>query len=87
MCSLGVSCGDMSGATARAVYSPGGEQFKNKLSLGIAGDEVLAGPIIAVVCVAINVVTSLLTPAMDEAEVAKVSGITRLHSLKGRSPR
>ena len=24
MCNLGVSCGDMSGATARAVYSPGG---------------------------------------------------------------
>ncbi|HET6219913.1 MAG TPA: sodium/solute symporter, partial [Acidobacteriaceae bacterium] len=32
----------------------------------------LAGPIIAAACVAIYVVTSLLTPAMDEAEVSKV---------------
>jgi SSS family solute:Na+ symporter len=32
----------------------------------------LAGPIIAAVCVIIYVSTSLLTPAMDEAEVAKV---------------
>jgi solute:Na+ symporter, SSS family len=43
----------------------------------------LAGPIIAVVCVAIYVVTSLLTPAMDEAEVAKVCWDHPLAFLKG----
>jgi solute:Na+ symporter, SSS family len=43
----------------------------------------LAGPIIAVVCVAIYVLTSLLTPAMDEAEVAKVCWDHPLAFLKG----
>ena len=43
----------------------------------------LAGPIIAAVCVAIYVVTSLLTPAMDEAEVAKVCWDHPLAFLKG----
>jgi SSS family solute:Na+ symporter len=43
----------------------------------------LAGPIITVVCVAIYVVTSLLTPAMDEAEVAKVCWDHPLAFLKG----
>jgi solute:Na+ symporter, SSS family len=43
----------------------------------------LAGPIIAVVCVAIYVSTSLLTPAMDEAEVAKVCWDHPLAFLKG----
>jgi solute:Na+ symporter, SSS family len=43
----------------------------------------LAGPIITVVCVAIYVSTSLLTPAMDEAEVAKVCWDHPLAFLKG----
>jgi SSS family solute:Na+ symporter len=43
----------------------------------------LAGPIIAVVCVAIYVATSLLTPAMDQAEVAKVCWDHPLAFLKG----
>ena len=43
----------------------------------------LAGPIIAVACVAIYVVTSLSTPAMDEAEVAKVCWDHPLAFLKG----
>jgi solute:Na+ symporter, SSS family len=43
----------------------------------------LAGPIIALVCLAIYVVTSLLTPVMDEAEVAKVCWDHPLAFLKG----
>jgi SSS family solute:Na+ symporter len=43
----------------------------------------LAGPIIAVVCVAIYVVTSLRTPAMDEAQVAKVCWDHPLAFLQG----
>jgi SSS family solute:Na+ symporter len=43
----------------------------------------LAGPIIAVVCLAIYVSTSLLTPAMDQAEVAKVCWDHPLAFLKG----
>jgi SSS family solute:Na+ symporter len=43
----------------------------------------LAGPIIAAACVAIYVVTSLLTPAMDEAEVSKVCWDHPLAFLKG----
>ena len=43
----------------------------------------LAGPMIAVVCVIIYVVTSLSTPAMDEAEVAKVCWDHPLAFLKG----
>jgi SSS family solute:Na+ symporter len=43
----------------------------------------LAGPIIAVACVAIYVATSLLTPAMDEVEVSKVCWDHPLAFLKG----
>ncbi len=43
----------------------------------------LAGPIIAVACVLIYVVTSLLTPAMDQAEVSKVCWDHPLAFLKG----
>jgi solute:Na+ symporter, SSS family len=43
----------------------------------------LAGPIIAVACVAIYIATSLLTPAMDEAEVAKVCWDHPLAFLRG----
>ncbi len=44
----------------------------------------LVGPCIAVLCVAIYVVTSLLTPAMDPKEVAKVCWDHPLAFLKGR---
>ena len=44
----------------------------------------LVGPLIAVLCVAIYVVTSLLTPAMDPKEVAKVCWDHPLAFLKGR---
>ena len=43
----------------------------------------LVGPIIAVLCVVIFIVTSLLTPAMDKAEVAKVCWDHPLAFLKG----
>ncbi|HTZ57059.1 MAG TPA: sodium/solute symporter [Acidobacteriaceae bacterium] len=43
----------------------------------------LAGPIIAVFCVIIYVAISLVTPAMDEAEVAKVCWDHPLAFLKG----
>src|SRR5580658_2978147 len=43
----------------------------------------LAGPILAVFCVLVYVITSLLTPAMDEAEVAKVCWDHPLAFLKG----
>jgi SSS family solute:Na+ symporter len=44
----------------------------------------LVGPLLAVLCVAIYVVTSLLTPAMNPAEVAKVCWDHPLAFLKGR---
>jgi solute:Na+ symporter, SSS family len=43
----------------------------------------LAGPIVATACIAIYVVTSLLTPAMDQTEVAKVCWDHPLAFLKG----
>lgn len=43
----------------------------------------LVGPIIAVLCVVIYIVTSLLTPAMDQAAVAKVCWDHPLAFLKG----
>jgi SSS family solute:Na+ symporter len=43
----------------------------------------LAGPIIAVACVAIYVITSLLTPAMDQAQVARVCWDHPLAFLQG----
>ena len=44
----------------------------------------LVGPLIAVLCVIIYVITSLLTPAMDPQEVAKVCWDHPLAFLKGR---
>jgi SSS family solute:Na+ symporter len=44
----------------------------------------LAGPLIAVFCVLIYVITSLLTPAMDPARVAKVCWDHPLGFLKGK---
>jgi len=43
----------------------------------------LVGPIIAVLCVVIYIITSLLTPAMNAAEVTKVCWVHPLAFLKG----
>ena len=43
----------------------------------------LVGPLIAVLCVLIYITTSLLTPAMDPQEVAKVCWDHPLAFLKG----
>lgn len=51
---------------------------------GIGIPFMLVGPIIAVLCVIIYVVTSLMTPAMDPKEVAKVCWDHPLAFLKGR---
>ncbi len=50
---------------------------------GLGVPFMLVGPIIAVFCVGIYVVTSLLTPAMDPKEVAKVCWDHPLAFLKG----
>jgi len=44
----------------------------------------LVGPLIAVLCVAIYIITSLVTPAMDPKEMAKVCWDHPLAFLKGR---
>ncbi|MCU0783414.1 MAG: sodium/solute symporter [Verrucomicrobia bacterium] len=51
---------------------------------GVGIPFMLVGPLIAVLCVIIYVVTSLLTPAMDPKEVAKVCWDHPLAFLKGR---
>ena len=52
-------------------------------AIGIGVPFMLVGPFIAVLCFAIYIVTSLLTPAMDEEEVAKVCWDHPLACLKG----
>jgi len=51
---------------------------------GLGVPFMLVGPFIAVLCVIIYVITSLLTPAMDPQEVAKVCWDHPLAFLKGR---
>jgi SSS family solute:Na+ symporter len=51
---------------------------------GLGVPFMLVGPFIAVVCVIIYIITSLLTPAMDAKEVAKVCWDHPLAFLKGR---
>jgi len=51
---------------------------------GLGVPFMLVGPIITVLCIAIYIVTSLLTPAMDQAEVSKVCWDHPLAFLKGR---
>ena len=51
---------------------------------GVGIPFMLVGPLIAVLCVIIYVVTSVLTPAMDREEVAKVCWDHPLAFLKGR---
>ena len=52
-------------------------------AIGIGVPFMLVGPFIAVLCFAIYIVTSLLTPAMDPEEVAKVCWDHPLACLKG----
>ena len=52
-----------------------------KLGLGLPF--MLVGPMIAALCVAIYIVTSLLTPAMDEAKVSEVCWSSPLAFLRG----
>jgi len=52
-------------------------------AVGLGVPFMLVGPFIAVVCFAIYIVTSLLTPAMDEKEVAKVCWDHPLAFMKG----
>jgi SSS family solute:Na+ symporter len=52
--------------------------------LGLGIPFMLVGPLLAVVCVVIYVVTSLLTPAMDAREVAAVCWDHPLAFLRGR---
>jgi SSS family solute:Na+ symporter len=51
---------------------------------GVGIPFMLVGPLIAVLCVIIYIITSLLTPAMDPKEVAKVCWDHPLAFLKGR---
>ena len=65
------------------------DQLKNFTGLvtdtghGLGIPFMLVGPIIAVLCVAIYFVTSLLTPAMDKVAVAKVCWDHPLAFLQG----
>jgi len=52
-------------------------------AIGLGVPFMLVGPFIALVCFAIYIVTSLLTPAMDEKEVAKVCWDHPLAFMKG----
>ncbi len=67
----------------------GGRAEKNFAGLltdpiqGLGVPFMLVGPVIAVLCVVIYILTSLLTPAMDETEVAKVCWDHPLAFLKG----
>jgi len=63
---------------------PGFSGLVTDTAQGIGIPFMLVGPIIAVLCVVIYIVTSLLTPAMDAAEVAKVCWDHPLAFLKGR---
>jgi len=51
---------------------------------GLGVPFMLVGPVIAMLCVVIYLITSLLTPAMNAAEVAKVCWDHPLAFLKGR---
>ena len=51
---------------------------------GLGVPFMLVGPIITVLCIVIYIVTSFLTPAMDQAEVSKVCWDHPLAFLKGR---
>lgn len=68
------------GGGARAGFSG----LVSDASQGLGIPFMLVGPIIAAVCVVIYVVTSLMTPAMDERELAEVCWDHPLAFLDGR---
>jgi len=68
------------GGGARAGFSG----LVSDASQGLGIPFMLVGPIIAAVCVVIYVVTSLMTPAMDEREVSRVCWDHPLAFLDGR---
>ena len=65
---------------------PAGTKFDGLVSdhaVGLGMPFMLVGPMIAALCITIYIVTSLLTPAMDEKEVAKVCWDHPLAFMKG----
>jgi len=72
------------GAGNSAVDYKGFTGLVSDPSKGLGVPFMLVGPMIAALCVGIYVVTSLLTPAMDDEEVAKVCWSHPLAFLKGR---
>ena len=77
---------DMPGVGRMFLGESAGPDFLGLVSdpaVGLGVPFMLVGPFIAVVCFGIYIVTSLLTPAMDEAEVAKVCWDHPLAFMKG----
>ena len=65
---------------------PAGTKFDGLVSdhaLGLGIPFMLVGPMIAALCIAIYIVTSLLTPAMDQEKVSKVCWDSPLACLQG----
>ncbi len=78
---------DMPGIGKMLLHGHAQEGFGGLVSdttQGLGIPFMLVGPIIAVLCVVIYIVTSLLTPAMNPAEVAKVCWDHPLAFLKGK---
>jgi SSS family solute:Na+ symporter len=67
-----------------AQAQPGFSGLVSDPAQGLGIPFMLVGPIIAVLCVIIYIVTSLMTPAMDPQEVAKVCWDHPLAFLKGK---
>ena len=78
---------DMPGIGKMLLHGQAHEGFGGLVSdttQGLGIPFMLVGPIIAVLCVIIYIITSLLTPAMNAAEVAKVCWDHPLAFLEGR---
>jgi SSS family solute:Na+ symporter len=78
---------DMPGIGKMLLNGRGQEGFAGLVTDPVQGLGIpfmLVGPLIAVLCVVIYLITSLLTPAMDPKEVAKVCWDHPLSFLKGR---
>jgi len=79
---------DMPGIGKMLLHGQAHEGFGGLVSdttQGLGIPFMLVGPIIAVLCVIIYIITSLLTPAMNAAQVAKVCWDHPLAFLKGPS--
>lgn len=78
---------DMPGIGKMLLHEHAGEGFAGLVTDPVQGLGIpfmLVGPIIAVLCVFVYVITSLLTPPMNAEEVAKVCWDHPLSFLKGR---